>query len=151
MLLVLSYFDKYLGPKTFLSYPDAEIEADLIDKLIRFFDLNIKENFWEILLINKNKRIINLYFELPSEWARGDKEMAMLSVVMKQKYDSKLIYSFIVDASHKILTTPNMFKAFYKDDDFHDNDIEIDANYEILKNILYDCLNNLIERLEARR
>ncbi len=148
MHLVLSYFHGVLGPLIFLSYPDVELEQEIVNKLIKIFDVDIDESFFEIILINKKKRIINLYFEIPSEWARGKKEMAMLSLIMKQKYDSRLIYSFLVDASHKIITGENMFKAFYKDSDFHHNDIDIDLNHEILKNALLECLSSLITRLE---
>ena len=69
---------------------------------------------------------------------------------MKKAYVSELVYSFIIDASHKILKMVNIYKAFYKEDDFHDNDIEIDVHYEAIKKILYNCLNGLIERLEAK-
>ncbi len=152
MLIVLSYFDKIIGPRIFLSYPDAklELEGDLIDKLMKFFDLDINETFFEIILINKHKRIINLYFELKSEWARGKKELVMLSLIMKEDYDSRLIYSFLVDTVQKIISTENIFKAFYKDDPFHDNDIEIDLGYEAIKNTLLNCLKSLINRLKSR-
>ncbi len=117
---------------------------------MRFFDLDIDETFFEIVLINKKKKIINLYLEIPSEWARGKKEMVMLSILMKQEYLSRKLYSFLVEASHKILKTKNIYKAFYKNDDYHDNDIEIDMNYEIIKQILLDCLSGLISRLESK-
>ncbi len=150
MHLVLSYFHKLKGPEIYLSYPNALLEQDLIDNLIRIFDLEFNETFFEIVLINKKKRIINLYFEIPSGWARGKKEMVMLSLIMKIKYDSRMIYSFLVDASHKILKTNNVYKAFYKYNDFYDNDIEIDLNHEIVKKILFNCLENLIKRLESK-
>ncbi|MFX1256245.1 MAG: hypothetical protein ACFFAN_00150 [Promethearchaeota archaeon] len=150
MHLVLTFFHRIQGPKIFLSYPDAKLEEDIIEKLIRFFDLDIDEPFFEIVLLNRHKKIINLYFKIPSEWARGRSEMTMLSLIMKEEYNSKLVYSFIVDASHKIMTTKNIFKAFYKDDDFRNGDIEIDLNYEAIKNILFNCLRGLISRLEAK-
>lgn len=151
MHLVLSYFHKLLGPRIFLSYPDASLEEEIINKLIKIFDVDIGETFFEIILINKKKRIINLYFELPSSWARGGREMVMLSLIMALKYDSRLIYSFLVDASHNILKTPNAFKAFYKNDDFRpSNDIEIDVAHEMIKKTLYGCLSDLIERLNPK-
>lgn len=151
MHLVLSYFHQVRGPKIYLSFPDAKLEEDIINKLIKFFDLEIEENFFEIYLINKKKKIINLFFELKSEWARGKKEEIMLSLIMRREYESKLVYSFIVDASHKILNTENVYKAFYKFDDFRDdNDIEIDLTYEQIKKILLNCLKSLISRIEDK-
>lgn len=74
----------------------------------------------------------------------------MLSLIMKRTYDSEQFYTFIVDASYKILKTENVYKAFYKYDDFHDNDIEIDLTYEQIKTILFNCLQSLISRIEDK-
>lgn len=152
MHLVLTFFHRIRGPEILISYPDAKLEEDIIDKLIRFFDLEINETFFEIVLINKKKKIINLYFEVPSEWARGKKELAMLSVIMKEKYESRFVYSFIVDTVQKILSTDKIFKAFYKNDHFRDdgNDIEIDLAYEQIKKTLFNSLNSLIDRMNSK-
>lgn len=116
----------------------------------KFFDLAIDETFFEIVLITKKKKIVNFHFEIPSEWARGKKEFAMLSLIMKKEYKSEDLYAFIVDSSYKILKTENVYKAFYKDSDFHYNDIEIDLNYEIIRKILFNCLTSLILRIEDK-
>jgi len=118
--------------------------------LKKFFDLAIDETFFEIVLITKKKKIVNFHFEIPSEWARGKKEFAMLSLIMKKEYKSEDLYAFIVDSSYKILKTENVYKAFYKDSDFHYNDIEIDLNYEIIRKILFNCLTSLILRIEDK-
>ena len=117
----------------------------------KFFDLESDENFFEIILITKKKKIINFHFEIPSEWARGKKEDAMLSLIINKEYESESMYTFIVDSSYKILKTRNVFKAFYKDDDFrNDNDIEIDVTFEQIKKILFECLTSLISRIEDK-
>jgi len=149
MQLVVTFFHRTIGPLVFLSYPEVELEEDIIKKLLRFFDLEIGEDFIEITIINQHKKVINLYFDLPSEWARGKKEEVMLSLIMKEEYNSRLIYSFLIDTVHKIRSRENVFKAFYKDDDNVDNDIEIDISYEAIKRILFSCLTKLIKRLEA--
>jgi hypothetical protein len=133
-----------------LSYPDEKLEENLINKLKKFFDLEIDETFFEIVLITKKKKIINFHFEIQSEWARGKKEFAMLSLITKVEYNSEDLYAFLVDASYKILKTENVFKAFYKFDEFHDNDIEIDLNFEIIRKILFNCLQSLILRIEDK-
>jgi hypothetical protein len=148
--LVLSYFDGIRGPSVLLSYPDEILEKNLINKLKKFFDLEIDETFFEIVLITKKKRIVNFNFEIPSEWARGKKEFAMLSLIMKLEYKSEDLYAFLVDSSYKILKTENVYKAFYKFDEFRDNDIEIDLNYEIIRKILFNCLKSLILRIEDK-
>ncbi len=151
MLLILTYFHQIKGPSVLISYPEVKLEEDIISRLLKFFDLEINETFFEIVLITKKKKIINFHFEIPSEWARGKKEFVMLSLIMKREYESELVYAFIVDASYKILKTKNIFKAFYKDDDFRNsNDIEIDVTYEQIRKILFDCLTSLISRIEDR-
>ena len=151
MLLTLTYFHQIQGPSVLISYPEVKLEEDIISRLLKFFDLEINETFFEIVLITKKKKIINFHFEIPSEWARGKKEFVMLSLIMKREYESELVYAFIVDASYKILKTKNVFKAFYKDDDFRNsNDIEIDVTYEQIRKILFDCLTSLISRIEDR-
>ena len=117
MHLVLTYFNRIKGPSIYVSFPDAQLEEDIIYRLLKFFDLDINESFFEIVLINRKKRILNLYFEVHSQWARGNKEMAMLSLIMKVEYDSRLTWSFLLDAAQKIISTPRIYKAFYKFDD----------------------------------
>ncbi|MHA2006888.1 MAG: hypothetical protein ACXABO_02725 [Promethearchaeota archaeon] len=148
--LVLTFFHQIQGPSVLLSYPNEKLEEDLINKLKKFFDLDINETFFEIILITKKKKIINFHFEIPSEWARGNKELVMLSLIMKKEYESESVYAFLVDASYKILKTENVYKCFYKDDDFHYNDIEIDLTYEQIKKILFYCLTSLISRIEDK-
>ena len=116
MLLTLTYFHQIKGPSVLISYPEVHLEEDIVNRLLKFFDLEIDETFFEIVLITKKKKIINFHFEIPSEWARGKKEFAMLSLIMKREYESELVYAFIVDASYKILKTNNVFKALYKDE-----------------------------------
>lgn len=147
MYLALTYFHKIKGPLIYLSYPD-QIPEDISRKIVNFFDLDINESFFEIVLIEKKQRIINFYFELPSQWARGDTEMAMLSLAMNIDYDSNMVYDFLKDSYQKIASIDSIYKGFYKFDDFHDNDIEIDLNYELIKKILRTCLDKLIERLK---
>ena len=75
----------------------------------------------------------------------------MLSLIINKEYESESMYAFIVDSSYKILKTRNVFKAFYKDDDFrNDNDIEIDVTFEQIKKILFECLTSLISRIEDK-
>ncbi|MFX0008066.1 MAG: hypothetical protein ACFFA7_03585 [Promethearchaeota archaeon] len=148
--LVLTFFHQINGPSVLLSYPDEKLEENLINKLKKFFDLDIDETFFEIILITKKKKIINFSFEIPSEWARGKKEFVMLSLIMKREYKSEDLYAFLVDSCYKIINTKNVYKALYKNSDFHYNDIEIDLNFEIIRKILFNCLNNLILRIEDK-
>ncbi|MFX1375699.1 MAG: hypothetical protein ACFFA0_07795 [Promethearchaeota archaeon] len=74
----------------------------------------------------------------------------MLSLIIKKDYESSQFYAFLVDSSYKIIKTKNVYKAFYKDDEFRDNDIEIDSSYEIIRKILFNCVSSFILRIEDK-
>ena len=57
MHLVLTFFHQINGPSVLLSYPDEKLEENIIHKLIKFFDLEIDETFFEIVLITKKKKL----------------------------------------------------------------------------------------------
>ena len=55
MLLILTYFHQIKGPSVLISYPEVKLEEDIISRLLKFFDLEINETFFEIVLITKKK------------------------------------------------------------------------------------------------
>ena len=150
MHLTLTYFHQIIGPKILLSYPDS-ISNIVRESILKFFDLELDDAFFEIILINKKQRIINLSFKIKSIWARGGFEIVMLSLVMKTAYKSNLTYDFLKQASQKIMEQEDAYKGFYYNDDFRrGDDIMIEANYEIIKETLLECLDNLIVNLETK-
>jgi len=56
MLLTLTYFHQIKGPSVLISYPDVQLEEDIVNRLLKFFDLEIDETFFEIVLITKKKK-----------------------------------------------------------------------------------------------
>ncbi|MBD3256350.1 MAG: hypothetical protein GF383_14730 [Candidatus Lokiarchaeota archaeon] len=146
MHLVLTFFHRFKGPEIIFSYP-LGLESEIENKIIRFFDLDLDETFFEIILINQQQRIINLYFEIYSKWARGNVEMLMLSMIVNQKFEhfNEQMYDFLRTAKKMIVETEDIYKAFYKNDDFYDKDMEIDIYYEILKKILVESIDGLIK------
>ncbi len=56
MLLTLTYFHQIKGPSVLISYPDVKLEEDIVNRLLKFFDLEIDETFFEIVLITKKKK-----------------------------------------------------------------------------------------------
>ncbi|MFX1393674.1 MAG: hypothetical protein ACFFAH_08870, partial [Promethearchaeota archaeon] len=78
MYLVFSYFDKIKGPEIFFSLPE-DIPKSIRNTVMGIFDSNIENPFFEYVL--EDQKIVNLNFELPSPWARGNTEMVMISVI----------------------------------------------------------------------
>ncbi len=96
MQLVLMYFDTVMGPEIWFSYPDSVLER-VSKKMEGFFDLDMRDNFFEVSLIEENIKITNLFFEIPSSWARGNVEMLMLSIVSGKDYSRELSYKVLKD------------------------------------------------------
>ncbi|KKM18982.1 hypothetical protein LCGC14_1660260 [marine sediment metagenome] len=148
MQLVLMYFDTVIGPEIFFSYPDSVLER-VSKKMEGFFDLDIKDNFFEVSLIEENIKITNLYFEIPSSWARGKVEMLMLSTISGKDYRSELSYKVLKNYSFKIMSLVNIYKAFYTGLFINKNDHEIDLKKEELETLLIECYNHLEEKLKS--
>ncbi|MHA1804567.1 MAG: hypothetical protein ACTSU4_08535, partial [Promethearchaeota archaeon] len=75
--LVLSYFDNILGPRVFLKAPESISNSDL-EILPSLMDLN--ENGFFVHITDKFKSV-NLIFNIFSEYARGKKEILLISIV----------------------------------------------------------------------
>jgi hypothetical protein len=59
---------------------------------------------------------LNYYFEIPSEWARGNKEMLMISVILEKPISKLLghnIQEICTDFATKLKNIEGLFKALY--------------------------------------
>jgi len=148
MKLALLYFNTITGPEIYFSHPGSIIEK-VSKKVLGFFDLDMSNNFFEMSLIEEDLKIINLYFEITSCWARGNKEMLMLSVITDKNHRSEVFYEILKEYSLKIMSVVNLYKAFYAKGFLNENDPEIDSKVEELHSILLECYIQLEERLKV--
>ena len=79
MYLVLTYFHGIKGPAIILSFPEM-VPKNLYTTLTQVFDIEAENPLFEVVLAEENIKITNLNFSIPSEWARANQEMVMLSV-----------------------------------------------------------------------
>jgi len=149
MQLVLLYFNSVVGPEIFFSYPDS-ISDKVSKKMLGFFDLDMTDKFFEVSLIDEDLKLTNLYFEITSCWARGNKEMIMLSVIIGKDYNSELFYDTLKEYSYKMSSIVNLYKGFYTKGYLKEKDPEIDVKREELHNILIECYNNLDAKLKEK-
>lgn len=112
--VTLTFFKRKSGPHIFYSFPEGALN-------------NIeKENITEIMIHSSNEGFfhhqsssissINYYFELHSEWARGNKEMLMISVILNQKVSpaiEEVVQSLSIEFESQLNSTRDMFKALY--------------------------------------
>ncbi len=151
MYLILSYFDFMRGPLEYISIPKhfPETRSDIERKIISFFSLNLDNDFFEINLVEDHLKTINLYFEIDSPWARGQKEMAILTILTDKNYKDLIFFNLLEELSDKINQETNIFKAFYKGKEEAVEDAEVNQKYERLLDLLKIYYKKIKETAES--
>ena len=142
MQLVLMYFDTVIGPVSFFSYPGSVLER-VSKKMEGFFNLDMKDNFFEVSLNEENLKLTSLFFKILSNWGRGSFEMIMLSIISEKDYSTEFFYNILKKYSSKIKSKVNIYKAFYMRGFMTKNDSEIGEKNQELLSILRECYNTL--------
>ena len=154
MQLALLYFNTIVGPEIYFSHPGSILEK-VGRKMLGFFDLDMSDKFFEVSLIEEDLKMTNLYFEITSCWARGNREMLMLSVITDKNFNSEFCYDTLKDYSFKIMSIVNLYKAFYTKGYLKEDDPEIDLKVKELYQILLKCYDelgvNLKEKIEDEK
>jgi len=113
--VVLSYFARKKGPLVFYAYPESFLEEDFSIQIASIMGQVSKEGHF----IQQSSTVplsLNYYFEIPSEWARGNKEMLMISVVLDKPTNKLLeesIQEICTDFALQLKNTDGLFKALY--------------------------------------
>lgn len=117
MFLALSYFNKIFGPLLFSAIP-VPMPEDLKEEVLKYMNINIKKGIitGTTPCLEKKVKIISLPFVIPSSWGRGNVEMLMLSLIVEKDFRTDLFQDVLYNLSQKIHDSPEMYKAFYKDD-----------------------------------
>lgn len=145
MNLVFSYFDQVKGPEIFFSLPEETSEK--ISKAIKgIFDSTIDNPFFEYIL--KDQKIISLNFEIPSDWARGNNEMVMISIISDKDLKSEHFYDYLNEVSNKIKSEMNIYKSLYIKDKTTVEDEEIDKKYTELRQLLFNSFDKLEKKIK---
>ena len=113
-VVTLSYFDRKLGPLIFYSYPE-DIHDDRLPLIINIMDQAYEEGYY-VHMSSIVPSSLNYYFEIHSEWARGNKEMLMISVILEKPINKLLgqtIQEICTDFATKLKNIEGLFKALY--------------------------------------
>ncbi len=145
--LVLTYFHAFYGPKVLISHPERV--PDDIKKVISgfFFNLDMNNPFFEVTLVEEDLKITNLYFEIPSVWARGNREMVMISVITKKNFKSEFFYDLLTEYSEKIKSSINMYKSLYAQDQ-QKQDKEVEVKYQELHKLFDEVVGMFNKKRE---
>jgi len=141
-IVAISYFHRKIGPLVFYSYPKNSLDKDLSVKIANIMDQQFNEGFFTHSF--ENLKSMNYYFEIQSDWARGNKEMLMVSTVLDQiilpEIEEK-IADLCIEFSGRLQSNEEIYTAFYINDlNYHENEKEIIVKNEIL---VKAWLNNL--------
>ncbi|MFX1408758.1 MAG: hypothetical protein ACFFA6_00265 [Promethearchaeota archaeon] len=129
--VALSYFHRKIGPLVFYSYPKDILAKELEVKIANIMDQQFNEGFFTHSF--ENLKSLNYYFEIHSDWARGNKEMLMFSVILEQQIkpaNEEIIANLCTDFSERFQSNEEIFTGFYiNEKEYHEEDVEL-----ILKN-----------------
>jgi len=136
-IVALSYFHRKIGPLVFYSYPENMLNEHLSTRIANIMDQTVSEGFFTHSFEQNISN--NYYFEIPSDWARGNKDMLMVSIIFEQQINSEIeqnVNILCTEFIEKILSYEEIFTAFYINDinNFEEQDKDlIHKNNSLIK------------------
>ncbi|MFX1376229.1 MAG: hypothetical protein ACFFA0_10475 [Promethearchaeota archaeon] len=117
MIVILSYFHTRIGTSVFYSFPKPKLDKEMADRL---YDLMTQQKEEEFFIHSfENLKILNYYFQIASDWARGRREMVMISIIINQKISPEIEESMSIickNFSEKMQSEEDIFTGFYIND-----------------------------------
>ncbi len=117
IVVALSYFYRQKGPLVFYSYPENLLSEEFSVSIANIMDQTVSEGFFTHYF--EKHKSYNYYFEIPSDWARGNKEMLMVSIIFDQQINSEIEQNLNVlctEFLEKLLSNEESYTAFYIND-----------------------------------
>jgi hypothetical protein len=153
--VILSYFRRKIGPIAFYVYPEdvftekeKEIASDIMKTASEGKFFTYQTDYFSS---------INYYFEIKSSWARGNKEMLLLTIVLNTQINEVIEYKmekFCQEFEKKVIETENIFKGIYLDEIERLEEkerLEIKNKAEIIRSHIKEfkiTVDNLIESIK---
>ncbi|MFX1287811.1 MAG: hypothetical protein ACFFFY_04535 [Promethearchaeota archaeon] len=116
-IVALSYFHRKIGPLVFYSYPENMLDEQLSARIANIMDQTVSEGFFTHSFEKNSSN--NYYFEIHSDWARGNKEMLMVSIIFDQQINPEIEQSvnlLCTEFLEKLLSNEEIYTAFYIND-----------------------------------
>jgi CBS domain-containing protein len=149
----LSYFDSILGPETLCTVP-SEPEDDLeecVNSLLNiseFIDLK-----FFVYVSSEHFKTSNIYTKIPSDWARGQVEMLLISIILVDEAFSRL-YLFeeiLEDLVKAINQVDDAYMAFYSKRKDRPEMDQIIAKKEEITNLLHRFVPEITRIIESSK
>ena len=158
-VVALSYFHRKIGPLVFYSYPDSMLDEQLSIRIANIMDQTVSEGFFTHSFEKNNSN--NYYFEISSDWARGNRDMLMVSIIFDEQTTpeiEQIVHKLCLEFSEKLLKTEEIFAAFYISDinNFEEEDKEVIYKYNALvklwvQELYWNVLEDTREKSEEEK
>lgn len=113
----------------FYSFPENSLNSLEEENVAQSMTQVYKETYNEKFFIHQSSLIssLNYYFEIHSDWARGNKEMLLVSVILDRyinQANEEKIHSLCIDLESQFNSNKEIFKALYLNemDSFEDEE-----------------------------
>lgn len=149
MIVILSHFHTKIGPSIFYSFPQSQIDKEILDRICDVMDQPKQEEL--IIQTFENVKFLNYYFHVESEWARGKEEMVMVSILINQQISPEIeqtISQICKKFSEKLQSNKEVFTGFHikELDNFNESDRDvIIKNDSIIKERVQDLYWEILE------
>ena len=113
--IILSFFARRRGPTIFHSYPEKALTEIEKMSIIQNMDQAFKKEYF-VQQSSTLPSSLNYYFEIPSNWARGNKEMLLISIIINEPIThiiEEILQPVCVDFATQLKNDENSFKAIY--------------------------------------
>jgi hypothetical protein len=113
MAVLLSIFDTRLGPVAFIIVP-RNFNEKILKKTVKLMDFVHDDEFFIQDNSDDGVKSINMPISIPSKWARGQAEMAQLSVFTTEEAPQLDIFKkSMLEFKEELAMDPDMYMAFY--------------------------------------
>jgi DNA-binding transcriptional ArsR family regulator len=135
--VAICYFHRKIGPMVFYSYPEGNLDDKLATRIANIMDQTVSEGFFTHSFEQRN--LMNYYFEIQSDWARGNRDMLMISIIFNRQINPVTelnVKILCTEFSEKLRANKEIFTAFYFNDinNFEEDDRElIQKNNALIK------------------
>ena len=148
LIVAVSYFHRKIGPINVYAYPESVLDNQLSVRIANIMDQTFDEGFFTHSF--ENLYSMNYYFEIPSDWARGNKEMLMVSVIFDYQTTIEIeqkVSQILTDFSSILQANEEIYAAFYINDlaNYEENKEEIVENDNLMRLYVKDLYRTVKE------
>ncbi|MBD3196184.1 MAG: hypothetical protein GF317_14095 [Candidatus Lokiarchaeota archaeon] len=134
-MILLTYFNRTIGPELYLSVPQnlkQNLDSNYVAQIKSLLDTS-NEGFFNHYFSPEFKTA-NWIFTIDSEWARGFKEVVMITIIIREEEPDFSYYERILgEFKEKIRKKSEIYKAFYINKKTQEGRNEIYEQYGRLK------------------